>query len=85
MNSSAIHFHAPVRTTVSVESVQALFAKPFSDLLFEAQTVHRQHFDPNRVQLSQLLSIKTGGCSEDCSYCSQSARHDTCKMLRKLL
>jgi biotin synthase len=77
MNSSAIHFHAPVLTSVSVESVLALFAKPFSDLLFEAQTVHRQHFDPNRVQLSQLLSIKTGGCSEDCSYCSQSARHDT--------
>jgi biotin synthase len=46
-------------------------------LLFEAQTVHRQHFDPNKIQLSQLLSIKTGGCSEDCGYCSQSARHDT--------
>ncbi|MGA7950855.1 MAG: biotin synthase BioB [Thiobacillaceae bacterium] len=46
-------------------------------MLFDAQTVHRQHFDPNKIQLSQLLSIKTGGCSEDCSYCSQSARYDT--------
>lgn len=73
----AVHLHAPVHTAVSVESVLALFEKPFNDLLFEAQTVHRQHFDPNRIQLSQLLSIKTGGCSEDCSYCSQSARYDT--------
>lgn len=77
MNCNAIHFHAPVQTRVSVESVLALFEKPFNDLLFEAQTVHRQHFDPNKIQLSQLLSIKTGGCSEDCGYCSQSARHHT--------
>ena len=45
------------------------------DLLFQAQTVHRRHFDPNKVQLSRLLSIKTGGCPEDCGYCSQSAHH----------
>ena len=50
---------------------------PFNDLLFRAQTVHRRHFDPNRVQLSQLLNIKTGGCPEDCGYCSQSAHHAT--------
>ncbi|MFC7047763.1 biotin synthase BioB [Emcibacter nanhaiensis] len=50
---------------------------PFMDLLFEAQTVHRTHFDPNRVQLSQLCSIKTGGCPEDCKYCPQSARYQT--------
>jgi biotin synthase len=77
MNCNAIHFHAPLQSRVSVDSVLALFEKPFNDLLFEAQTVHRQHFDPNKIQLSQLLSIKTGGCSEDCGYCSQSARHDT--------
>ena len=57
--------------------VEQLFEKPFNDLLFEAQTVHRRHFDANAVQLSTLLSIKTGGCSEDCGYCSQSARFDT--------
>jgi biotin synthase len=67
--------HKAVETTVPVESVQALFDKPFSDLLFEAQSVHRRHFDPNKVQLSTLLSIKTGGCPEDCGYCPQSKRH----------
>jgi biotin synthase len=81
----AVHFHAAAQTTVSVESVLALFEKPFNDLLFEAQTVHRRHFDPNKIQLSQLLSIKTGGCSEDCSYCSQSARYDTGLEKRGLL
>lgn len=58
------------------ESLLALFALPFADLLFRAQEVHRRHFDPNRIQRSTLLSIKTGGCSEDCGYCSQSARRD---------
>jgi biotin synthase len=58
-------------------AVEALFSLPFSDLLYQAQTVHRRHFDPNTVQLSTLLSIKTGGCSEDCGYCSQSARFQT--------
>ena len=57
--------------------VEALFALPFNDLLFRAQEVHRQHFDANAVQRSTLLSIKTGGCSEDCGYCSQSAHHET--------
>jgi biotin synthase len=74
-NCSSIHVHQPVETTVPVAAVEALFDKPFSDLLFEAQTVHRQHFDPNKVQLSTLLSIKTGGCPEDCGYCPQSKRH----------
>ena len=55
----------------------ALYESPFNDLLFQAQTVHRQQFDPNRVQLSRLLSIKTGGCPEDCGYCSQSAHHES--------
>ena len=57
--------------------VQALFDLPFNDLLFQAQTVHRQNFEPNRVQLSTLLSIKTGACPEDCAYCPQSARYET--------
>lgn len=59
------------------EEVQALFALPFNDLLFRAQAVHRTHFDPNAVQLSTLLSIKTGACPEDCAYCPQSVRYDT--------
>ncbi len=65
--------------------VEALFALPFADLLFQAQTVHRQHFDANKVQLSQLLSIKTGGCPEDCKYCPQSARFDTDVKAEKLM
>ena len=69
----------------TLAQVEALFALPFNDLLFQAQTVHRAHFDANAVQLSTLLSIKTGGCSEDCGYCSQSARHDTGLEREKLL
>jgi biotin synthase len=68
---------APVRHDWTVSEVKALLAKPFNDLLFEAQTVHRQNFDPNQVQVSTLLSIKTGACPEDCKYCPQSARYDT--------
>ncbi len=75
--------HPPVTWTLA--QVEALFALPFNDLLFQAQTVHRRHFDANAVQLSTLLSIKTGGCSEDCGYCSQSARHDTGLEREKLL
>ena len=60
----------------TVHDIEALFALPFADLMFQAQTVHRAHFDPNKVQLSTLLSIKTGGCSENCGYCPQSAHHD---------
>lgn len=57
--------------------IAALFDLPFNDLMFQAQTVHRQHFEPNVVQVSTLLSIKTGNCPEDCNYCSQSGHHDT--------
>ncbi len=57
--------------------VAALFALPFADLIFRAQSIHRRRFDPNRVQLSTLLSVKTGGCPEDCAYCPQSARYAT--------
>jgi biotin synthase len=66
-----------VRTDWSLREVQALFDLPFSDLLFHAQRVHRDNFDPNAVQISTLLSIKTGGCPEDCGYCSQSVRFET--------
>jgi biotin synthase len=61
----------------SIEQVAALFHLPFNDLMYRAQTVHREHFDPNAVQRSTLLSIKTGGCPEDCGYCPQAARYHT--------
>ena len=61
----------------TVDEIVALFELPFSDLMNQAQTVHRANFDPNAVQVSTLLSIKTGGCSEDCGYCPQAARYHT--------
>src|SRR5882757_5500261 len=67
------------------EAAWSLYRMPFNDLLFRAQAVHRQHFDPNRVQLSRLLNIKTGGCPEDCGYCSQSTHHDTGLQASKLM
>jgi biotin synthase len=67
----------PARQGWTAEAVCALFEMPFADLMFRAQQTHRRHFDANEVQRSALLSIKTGGCSEDCGYCSQSARRDT--------
>ncbi len=66
-----------VRSTWTLEEVRALHALPFSDLMHRAQSVHRRHFDPNAVQVSTLLSIKTGACPEDCAYCPQSIRYDT--------
>lgn len=68
----------PITTTlVTTESVLELFELPFNDLLFKAATIHRENFNHNEIQVSTLLSIKTGGCSEDCGYCSQSAHYDT--------
>ena len=67
------------------EAALQLYRMPFNDFLFKAQSVHRQHFDPNRVQLSRLLNIKTGGCPEDCSYCSQSSHHATGLAASKLM
>ncbi len=67
------------------EEAKALYDLPFNDLLFRAQSVHRMTFDPNRVQMSRLLSIKTGGCAEDCGYCSQSAHHKTGLKASKLM
>ena len=59
------------------EQVEALYALPFADLMYRAQTLHRENFDPNAVQMSSLLSIKTGGCAEDCGYCPQSVHHES--------
>jgi biotin synthase len=67
----------PNTTTWTRQQIDELFALPFMDLLFQAQSVHRQHHDANSVQLSSLLSIKTGACPEDCAYCPQSARYKT--------
>jgi biotin synthase len=68
-----------------VDEIEALLDLPFNDLLFRAQQIHRERFDPNRIQVSTLLSIKTGSCSEDCGYCSQSAKHNTDLEKEKLL
>jgi biotin synthase len=67
----------PANAAYSLAEIEALFALPFNDLMHRAQTIHREHHDANRVQLSTLLSIKTGGCSEDCGYCPQAARYHT--------
>ena len=82
-----LQFHAPHKSPAarlrvaqrvwSVAEVQTLLELPFSDLIFQAQTVHRAHFDPNLVELATLLSVKTGGCPEDCGYCPQSVHFDT--------
>ena len=73
------------RHTWTQAEAEALFALPFNDLIFQAQSVHRQWFDPNEVQKSTLLSIKTGGCPEDCGYCSQSAKFETGIKATKLM
>lgn len=67
------------------EDAAALFSTPFADLIFRAQQIHRRHFKPNEIEKAQLLSIKTGGCPEDCSYCSQSARFETGLKATKLM
>ncbi|KWC86763.1 biotin synthase BioB [Burkholderia cepacia] len=81
----AIPVAAPASQRWRVADVVALFELPFNDLIFRAQQVHREHFDANAVQLSTLLSIKTGGCEEDCGYCSQSSHHDTGLKAEKLM
>jgi biotin synthase len=74
-----------VRHDWTREEVRALFALPFPELMFRAQAVHRRHFDPTEVQISTLLSIKTGGCPEDCAYCPQSVHYDTGVEAEKLM
>ena len=68
---------SPLRHDWTLDEARQLFKLPFNDLIFRAQSIHREHFDPNEVQVSSLLSIKTGSCSEDCAYCPQSAHYDT--------
>ncbi|MCK9916199.1 biotin synthase BioB [Microbacteriaceae bacterium K1510] len=75
----------PLRHDWTREEIRALFALPFAELVFQAAQVHRQHFDPAEVQISTLLSIKTGGCPEDCGYCPQSAKFDTGVKAEKLM
>lgn len=74
MSESAL---TPIRNDWSIAEVAGLFQLPFHELLFRAHSIHRQHFDPAEVQISTLMSIKTGGCPEDCGYCSQSVHHST--------
>ncbi len=74
-----------IRNDWTRAEVRALFALPFPELMFEAARIHRMHFDPSEVQISTLLSIKTGGCPEDCAYCPQSAKYDTGVKAEKLM
>jgi biotin synthase len=91
--SQTIHLHrrrqeaapASAPTRWSVEAVTALFALPFNELLHRAQAVHRDNFDPTMVEFATLLSVKTGGCPEDCAYCPQAAQYDTGVEATKLM
>ncbi|WPE17342.1 biotin synthase BioB [Candidatus Thioglobus autotrophicus] len=74
-----------LRNDWQLDEIQALFDMPFNNLLFKAHTIHRENFDPNYVQVSSLLNIKTGACPEDCSYCSQSSKYDTGLEREKLM
>jgi biotin synthase len=85
MNAPARDLDFAPRSDWTREEISALFALPFPELLFRAQSMHRAHFDPTQVQISQLLSIKTGGCPEDCGYCSQSAQFETGVKASKLM
>ena len=76
---------AVVRHDWTRGEVRALFELPFPELIFRAQRIHRQHFDPAEVQISTLISIKTGGCREDCAYCPQSAHYQTSVKAEKLM
>jgi biotin synthase len=85
MNAPARDLHDTIRNDWRREEIAALFALPFAELMFRAASVHRAHFDPSQVQISQLLSIKTGGCPEDCGYCSQSVHNKTGLKATKLM
>ena len=77
MPENSVKAEQSLRHDWTVEEVVKLYTMPFADLMFDAQTMHRNYFDPNSVQVSTLLSIKTGGCAEDCGYCPQSAHHES--------
>jgi len=94
MSSQTIAFHAAAKKIAAtaaaneiwpVAEVAALFELPFNDLMWQAQQVHRANFDANEVELATLLSIKTGGCPEDCGYCPQAARYDTGVTAQKMM
>jgi biotin synthase len=85
MNAPARDLTTTPRSDWTREEIAALFALPFPELMFRAQSVHRAHFDPSQVQVSQLLSIKTGGCPEDCGYCTQSVHNQTGLKATKLM
>lgn len=94
MSSQTIAFHAAAKKVAAtataneiwpVAEVAALFELPFNDLMWQAQQVHRAHYDANEVELATLLSIKTGGCPEDCGYCPQAARYDTGVTAQKMM
>jgi biotin synthase len=85
MNAPARDLALAPRSDWTREEIAALFALPFPELMFRAQSVHRAHFDPSQVQVSQLLSIKTGGCPEDCGYCTQSVHNKTGLKATKLM
>jgi biotin synthase len=85
MNAPHKDLHAAPRSDWTRDEIASLFALPFPELMFRAQCVHRSHFDPTEVQISTLLSIKTGGCPEDCGYCSQSAKYETGVKASKLM
>ena len=85
MNAPARDLYTTPRSDWTREEIAALFALPFPELMFRAQSVHRAHFDPSQVQVSQLLSIKTGGCPEDCGYCTQSVHNKTGLKATKLM
>ena len=94
MSSQTIAFHAAAKKVAAtaaateiwpVAEVAALFELPFNDLMWQAQQIHRAHFDANEVELATLLSIKTGGCPEDCGYCPQAARYDTGVTAQKMM
>lgn len=93
VTSQTVNFHQPVaRTTADaaaqrwpVEAVQQLLDSPFMDLMFKAQSVHREHWPEGEIELATLLSVKTGGCPENCGYCPQSAEFDTGVKAEKLM
>ncbi|MBB4275479.1 biotin synthase [Rhizobium mongolense] len=83
--NGAYEIAEPLSTRHRVDEAEIIYNLPFNDLLFRAHSVHRESFDPNAVQMSRLLSIKTGGCAEDCGYCSQSAHYPTGLRASKLM
>ncbi len=85
MNKSSNKYINKSTNQWSLADIQDLYQLPFNDLIFKAHTVHREHHDPNKIQVSTLMSIKTGGCPEDCKYCSQSIKYNTDVEIEKLL